>query len=213
MTTPFRQALARLRIVPVIVIDRPEDAWPVAQALKAGGLPCAEITFRTAGAVAAMREIARDPDIMLGAGTVLRAEQVDEALDAGAMFVVSPGLSADVVRRCQTRGVPVLPGVATATEILHALDAGIDVVKFFPAEAMGGHATVRALAAAYGTVGFVPTGGVTADNAGTYFSLPSVVAVGGSWMVPPSLVAAGRFDEITALTRHAVLLGAGARSS
>lgn len=186
------------RVVPVVVLDDPGRADDLGAALVAGGLPVAEATFRTPQAAAVLRRLAARPDLLVGAGTVVRAEQVDQAHDAGARFVVSPGLSADVVRRCQALGLPVFPGVSTPTEIIAALDLGIDVLKFFPAEANGGLATIKALAAAFPDVRFVPTGGITADTAPSYLAHRAVAAVGGSWMVAPDLLASGQWDEVAA---------------
>lgn len=204
--TEVLDRLAGVRLVPVVVLERAEDAWPLGQALKAGGLPCAEVTFRTAAAEDSIREIAKDPDIVLGAGTVLTVEQVDRALDAGASYIVTPGFSLNVVRRCQERGVPVFPGVATPTEIQMALEAGIDIVKFFPAETLGGVKALKAMSAPFGKVRFIPTGGVSAANLADYLALKSVVAVGGSWMVAADLVKDGRFDEVTRLSEEAVAI-------
>jgi len=186
------------RIVPVVVLDDPASADALGAALVEGGLPVAEATFRTPGAAAVLRRLAENADLVVGAGTVLTDRQVDQALEAGARFIVSPGLSAVVVRRCQEAGVPVVPGVATATEVMQALDLGLDTVKFFPAEANGGLPTIKALAAAFPQVRFVPTGGITADTAPAYLAHPSVAAVGGSWMVAGDLLAAGRWDEVAA---------------
>ncbi|HXB53178.1 MAG TPA: bifunctional 4-hydroxy-2-oxoglutarate aldolase/2-dehydro-3-deoxy-phosphogluconate aldolase [Vicinamibacteria bacterium] len=197
------ERLARLRLVPVVVIDRAEGAWPLAQALKAGGLPCAEVTFRTAAAEAAIREIARDPDILLGAGTVLKPDQVDRALDAGATYIVTPGFDPKVVQRCQQRSVPVFPGVATATEISMALDAGIEVVKFFPAEALGGVPTLKAMSAPFSMVRFIPTGGIGPEKLLDYLAVKTVLAVGGSWMVAAKLLEAGNLAEVTRLAGEA----------
>ena len=204
--TSVLDRLAVLRLVPVVVLDRVADAAPLGAALKAGGLPCVEVTFRTPAAEAAIKEMSSDPSLLIGAGTVVRAEQVDAALNAGASFVVSPGFSLAVVRRCQELGVPVLPGVATPSEVMMALDAGLDAVKFFPAETNGGVPALRAIAAPFAPMRFVPTGGVTASNLPDYLAVPSVLAVGGSWMVAPKLVAAGNFDEVTRLTAEAVAL-------
>lgn len=201
--------LAELRLVPVVVIERAEDAWPLGQALKAGGLPCAEVTFRTAAAEDAIRAMAKDSDIVLGAGTVLRPEQVDVAIAAGASYIVTPGFSLAVVRRCQDLGVPVFPGVATPTEVQMALEAGLDIVKFFPAEASGGVPALKAIGAPYSMMRFVPTGGVSEANMRDYLALPSVVAVGGSWMVAPKLIDAGDFDSVTRLTAAAVDIAQG----
>jgi 2-dehydro-3-deoxyphosphogluconate aldolase/(4S)-4-hydroxy-2-oxoglutarate aldolase len=200
------KAIAALRLVPVIVINEEENAYPLAQALKAGGLPCAEVTFRTAAAERSIRAMASDPEIILGAGTVLRPEQVDRALEAGARYIVTPGFSAEVVRACQASSVPVFPGVATATELQMALEAGIEVVKVFPAEAMGGLALLKALASPFSMMRFIPTGGITLSHLADYLAFPSVLAVGGSWIAPPALIAGHRFDQITELASQAVAI-------
>jgi 2-dehydro-3-deoxyphosphogluconate aldolase/(4S)-4-hydroxy-2-oxoglutarate aldolase len=196
------------RLVPVIVVEDPQAARPLGDALVAGGLRCAEVTFRTAAAEAALAAMAEDQRLLVGAGTVLRPEQADRAVAAGAKFIVSPGFSPTVVRRCQQLGVPVVPGVATASDIQAAGEAGLDVLKFFPAEALGGLAVLKALAAPFPGVRFVPTGGITATQLGDYLAHPSVLAVGGSWMVAPKLIAAGAWDEITRLTAEAVAVAA-----
>lgn len=184
------------RIVPVVVLDDPAKADALGAAMVEGGLPVAEATFRTPAAAAVLRRLAERDDLVVGAGTVLSERQVDQAVEAGARFVVSPGLSARVVRRCQTLGVPVVPGVATPSEVMHALDLGLDTVKFFPAEANGGLATIKALAAAFPQVRFMPTGGITPDSAPAYLAHPSVAAVGGSWMVAADLLGEGRWEEV-----------------
>jgi 2-dehydro-3-deoxyphosphogluconate aldolase / (4S)-4-hydroxy-2-oxoglutarate aldolase len=199
-------AIGAVRVVPVIVIDDAAHARPLAQALTEGGLPCAEVTFRTPAAEAALRAMAREPDILVGAGTVLREEQVHRAVDAGARYIVTPGFSERVVRACQRVPVPVLPGVATATEVQMALEAGLDVVKFFPAGAAGGLSTLKALSAPFPMVRFVPTGGVSAGNLADYLAHPAVLAVGGSWMVPADLIAAGKFADITRLAAEAAAI-------
>jgi 2-dehydro-3-deoxyphosphogluconate aldolase / (4S)-4-hydroxy-2-oxoglutarate aldolase len=198
--------LAAIRLMPVVVIDRAEDAWPLCQALKAGGLPVAEVTFRTAAAEAAIKAIAKDKDIILGAGTVLQPDQVDKALEAGATYIVTPGFNAKVVRRCRERNVPVFPGVATPTEIQMALDEGVDVVKFFPAETFGGIKALKAMAAPYSMVRFIPTGSITLEKLPDYLAFKAVVAVGGSWMVAAELLKAGNFAEVTRLAAEAVAL-------
>ncbi|MGC4765939.1 bifunctional 4-hydroxy-2-oxoglutarate aldolase/2-dehydro-3-deoxy-phosphogluconate aldolase [Micromonospora sp. DT46] len=192
------------RILPVVVLDDARDAAPLAEALVRGGLPCAEVTFRTDAAAESIRVMSERGDLLVGAGTVLTPAQVDRAVEAGARFVVTPGFSPAVVRRCQEAGVPVFPGVATGTEIQMALDAGLDTVKFFPAEQLGGVAMIKALAAPYRSVRFVPTGGVNTANLADYLALPAVLAVGGTWMVAPDLIAAGRWDEVAARTAAAV---------
>ena len=196
--------LASRRIVPVVVIDDAAEAAPLADAMVAGGLPVAEVTFRTAAAAEAIRIMAARGDMIVGAGTVLTPAQVDEAVDAGASFLVSPGFSAAVVNRAKERGVEILPGAATPTEIQFALEAGLDTVKFFPAGTYGGAAAIKALSAPYRGVKFVPTGGIGIENLADYLSIPAVLAVGGSWMVPPAAIREGNFALIEELCAAAV---------
>ena len=199
------EQIGDLAIVPVVVIDDPADAPALVGALSDGGLPVAEFTFRTAAAAEAIRAAsAAYPDACIGAGTVTSPEQVDAAVDAGARFIVSPGLDADVVRRAQARGVDALPGCATATDISAARRLGLDVVKFFPAEAAGGIAALRALAAPFPGLRFLPTGGIDATSMDRYLADLRVLAVGGSWMVRPDLLRARDWAGVTALTRDAV---------
>jgi 2-dehydro-3-deoxyphosphogluconate aldolase / (4S)-4-hydroxy-2-oxoglutarate aldolase len=198
--------LAAARLVPVVVLDDAADAAPLAAALVAGGLPVAEVTFRTAAAADSIRAMSERGDMLVGAGTVLTPAQVDQAVAAGASYVVSPGLSRAVVERCQEHGILALPGAVTATEIQAALELGLTTVKFFPAGTSGGPKAIAALAAPFGGVRFVPTGGVSAGNLHEYLAVPSVVAVGGSWMVSKDLVRAGDFAGITRLTAEAVAL-------
>ncbi|HEX9006825.1 MAG TPA: bifunctional 4-hydroxy-2-oxoglutarate aldolase/2-dehydro-3-deoxy-phosphogluconate aldolase [Bacteroidota bacterium] len=199
-------------IVPVAVINDPAAALPLARALLAGGLPCIEVTFRTAAAAAAIATIARDcPDLLLGAGTVLSVEQVDRALECGARFIVAPGLNRKVVEYCLKRSVPVAPGVLTPSEMEAALDLGLEVVKFFPAEASGGLKYLKAVSAPYKGLRFIPTGGIDESNLSSYLSFPAVLACGGSWMVSASLVDGKRFGEITALSARATALVRAAR--
>lgn len=198
--------LAAARLVPVVVLDDAADADPLAAALVAGGLPVAEVTFRTAAAPDAIRAMADRGDMLVGAGTVLTPAQVDQAVAAGASYVVSPGLSRAVVERCQEHGVLALPGAVSATEIQAALELGLNTVKFFPAGTSGGPKAIAALAAPFGGVRFVPTGGVSAANLHEYLAVPSVVAVGGSWMVAKDLVRSGDFAAVTRLTADAVAL-------
>lgn len=202
------EELGRHRIVPVVVLDDAGQAAPLASALIEGGLPVAEVTFRTAAAADAIRVIAARGDVLVGAGTVLTAEQVDAAVAAGAGYVVSPGLSRAVVERCAHHGVPVLPGAVTATEVQAALELGCSTLKFFPAGTSGGPAAIRALAAPFGQVRFVPTGGVGAANLADYLSIPAVVAVGGSWMVPRAAIASGDWATIRDLSQAAVAAAA-----
>lgn len=175
-------------LLPVVVADDRDCARSLGDALIAGGLPLAEVTFRTSAAADVVRLLAERGDILVGAGTVLTPAQVDAAVDAGAAFIVSPGLSRAVVDRCFERGVLPLPGAVTATEVQAALELGLDTVKFFPAESAGGAATIAALAAPFPGVSFVPTGGISIGNIASYLALPSVIAVGGSWMVPRDLL-------------------------
>ena len=198
------QTIAEKRLLPVVVLDDARGAEPLAAALATGGLPCAEVTFRTEAAAESIKAMAAAPGFLVGAGTVLTPEQVDRAVDAGAQFIVSPGFGPAVVRRSQELGVPVFPGAATATEIQMALDAGLHTVKFFPAEQLGGVAMIKALAAPFRAVRFIPTGGVTTANLASYLANPAVLAVGGTWMVAPSLLAAGDWAEVTRRTLAAV---------
>lgn len=191
-------------MLPVVVLDDATKAEPLAAALRAGGLRCVEVTFRTDAAAESIGVMAAGPEMLVGAGTVLTPEQVDRAVEAGARFIVSPGFGPAVVRRCQERGVPVYPGVATATEIQRALDAGITTVKFFPAEQLGGAAMIKALAAPFRHVRFIPTGGITTANLENYLADPAVLAVGGTWMVAPALLAAGDWAEVTRRAAAAV---------
>lgn len=198
-------ALGDLGLVPVVKIEREEDAVDLASALLAGGLPCAEITFRTEAAEEAIRQISSSlPDMLVGAGTVLSVDQAERAVSAGAQFIVSPGFNQKVVDWCLENEIPVTPGVLTPTEIEMARDRGLEILKFFPAEAMGGIATLKAIGAPYGDVKFVPTGGIDRDNLADYLALPNVHCCGGSWLVKANLISAGKFDEITQLTQDAM---------
>lgn len=196
--------LGQARLVPVIVLDDPADAEPLADALLAGGIDCAEITFRTPAGPAAVAALAHRHDLLVGAGTVLTADQVDVAVAAGARFLVSPGLDLDMVERARQHGVTVLPGVATATEVQAAVGAGLGAVKFFPAGQLGGLGMLDALAGPFPGMRFMPSGGVTEANAGEYLGHPSVFAVGASWMVPRSMIRMGDFASVTRLCRRAV---------
>lgn len=192
------------RLVPVIVMDRVEDGKPLAEALIEGGLPVAEVTMRTAAALGAMKEIGSYDEILLGAGTVLTADQVDMAVDSGASYIISPGMHEEVVERCLDLGVLVIPGVITPSDIAKAMSYGLGLVKFFPAESFGGAKTLKAMAAPYGDMRFVPTGGINAGNVMDYLTLPSVAACGGSWMVERSLIKEGDFAEIRTRVSAAV---------
>jgi 2-dehydro-3-deoxyphosphogluconate aldolase / (4S)-4-hydroxy-2-oxoglutarate aldolase len=199
-------ALARHRLVPVITLDEARHARPLLDALTAGGLPCAEVTFRTPAAVDALRAMTEAGGALVGAGSVLRPEQVDVAVRAGARFIVTPGLSPGVLRACADQDVPVIPGIATATELCTALDAGITTVKLFPAEPLGGVDLINALRGPFPDVRFVPTGGIGAEQLPAYLACPAVAAVGGSWMASRRLIQQERFAEIADLTVGAVAL-------
>ena len=199
------EKISRIGIVPVIRIDRPEDAEPLARALCEGGLPAAEVTFRTAHAKKAMQIIHEQfPQMILGAGTVLTKQQVDDAMEAGAQFIVSPGLNPEIVRYCQQKGILILPGTANASDIETALRLALTAVKFFPAEPLGGLKMIKALAAPYVNVSFMPTGGIKESNVCEYLAYDRIVACGGTWMIDAGLIAEGRFDKIRDLTRSAV---------
>ena len=202
---PIIEEISKIGIVPVIALDDAKDARPLAEALYKGGLHCAEVTFRTDAAEESIRIIAEEfPDMLVGAGTVLTTEQVDRAVNAGANFIVSPGLNPKVVSYCINKNIPVLPGTANPSDVETAIELGLEVVKFFPAEAAGGIKMIKAMSAPYGKMKFMPTGGITADNLKEYLDFNKIVACGGSWMVKKDLVAAGKFDEIETLTKEAV---------
>lgn len=213
MASPMDR-LGEYGVVPVVKIENADHAGRLADALTAGGLPCAEITFRTSAAEQSIRSIARSrSDLLLGAGTVLTVEQAKRAVGAGATFLVSPGFDPKVVDWCAVNAISILPGVATATEILMALDMGVTILKFFPAEALGGVRLLEALGAVFSGVRFVPTGGVTASNLAGYLQLPSVHAVGGTWIATAKAISAGAFDDITRLTSEAVAIVRSHRKS
>lgn len=197
--------MERTGLIPVIKITDPEKAVPLAKALRDGGLNAAEITFRTACAAEAIARIRKEyPDMLIGAGTVLAPEQADTAWEAGADFIVSPGLNPNVVSHCINMNYPIVPGCATPSDIECAMSLGLKYVKFFPAEAAGGLPMIKAMSAPYVGVRFMPTGGINENNLNTYLACPAVFACGGSFMVNDKLIDAGKFDEITALTKAAV---------
>ncbi len=199
------EEIQKIGIVPVVVLDKPEDAEPLAKALCEGGLPCAEVTFRTAAAEESIRIMTEKfPKMLVGAGTVLTIEQVDRAVNAGAKFIVSPGLNPEVVKYCVEKNIPVTPGTCNPSDIETALSLGLDVVKFFPAEAAGGLAMIKAMAAPYVNMKFMPTGGINAKNINEYLAFDKIIACGGSWMVNKAMVNAGEFDKIRDMTREAV---------
>jgi 2-dehydro-3-deoxyphosphogluconate aldolase/(4S)-4-hydroxy-2-oxoglutarate aldolase len=194
-----------LGIVPVVKLDDAADAVPLGKALIEGGLPVAEITFRTAAAEQAIRNITSElPEVLVGAGTVLNVEQAQRAIDAGALFIVSPGFNPAVVEFCINKGIPITPGCSNPSDLDMALSFGLEVVKFFPAEAFGGLSTLKAISAPYGMLKFIPTGGISAKNLNDYLAFPKILACGGSWMVKDDLIKTGNFAEITRLTREAV---------
>ena len=198
------QKISDLGVVPVVVLNDAKDAAPLAKALCEGGLPCAEVTFRTACAEECIRIMATEyPQMLLGAGTVLTIDQVDRAVAAGAKFIVSPGFDPEIVDYCLSKDILVLPGCITPSEVAQAVKRGLEVIKFFPAEQFGGISTIKALAAPYTNVKFMPTGGVSPKNVREYLSYNRLVACGGSWMVKGDLVKAGNFDEIVRLTKEA----------
>lgn len=202
----------KLGVVPVVVLDDAKDAEALGKALCDGGLPCAEVTFRTAAAEESIRIMAEKfPDMLVGAGTVLTIEQVDKAVAAGAKFIVTPGLNPKVVQYCLDKKIPITPGVQTPSEIEQALEFGLDTVKFFPAEAAGGLNMIKALAGPYVTLKFMPTGGISTKNAPEYLAYDKILAVGGSWIAKKDLINAGKFDEIASIAREAVKMAQDAR--
>ena len=194
----------KMRVVPVVAIQSAEDSMALADALIEGGLPCAEITFRTAAAVDAMRIMARRGDVLVGAGTVLKVDQVKAAVDVGARFMVAPGFNPKVVEYCVENHITITPGICTPSDIEAALDFGLEVLKFFPAEAFGGLKTLKAMSGPYSSVRFVPTGGINPDNLLEYLQSPKVLACGGTWIAKSALISEGKFDEIINNTREAV---------
>ena len=201
------EKLGKFGVVPVVVLDDAKDAAPLAKALCDGGLACAEVTFRTEAAEESIRIMTSQyPEMIVGAGTVLTKEQVDRAVAAGARFIVTPGLDPEIVRYCMEKDIPVTPGVVTPSELAQAYALGLRLVKFFPAEPSGGLPMIKALAAPYNMMQFMPTGGISAATLTDYLHYEKIFACGGSWMVKGSLIKAGEFDKITELTREAVEL-------
>ena len=207
------EQIQNLAVVPVVVLEDTEDALPLAKALCEGGLPCAEVTFRTDAAEESIKIMTEAfPDMLVGAGTVLTAEQVDQAVKAGAKFIVSPGFDPEIVDYCILKDIPVFPVCITPSEVAQAVKRGLKVIKFFPAEQFGGIAAIKALAAPYTDIKFMPTGGINPKNLENYLSDDKIIACGGSWMVKGNLIKEGRFDEIRILTAEAVKLASGIRS-
>lgn len=207
MSKQMEEKIAELKVVPVVVLEDAKDAAPLAKALCEGGLPCAEVTFRTAAARDSIKAMTDAyPDMLVGAGTVLTTEQVDSAVEAGAKFIVSPGFDPEIVDYCLEKEIPVFPGCITPSEVAQAVKRGLRVVKFFPAEQFGGVATIKALSAPYVGLKFMPTGGISAKNLKEYLACKPIVACGGSWMVKKDLIQAGEFEKIKELTKEAVAL-------
>lgn len=208
---PILEQISKIGLVPVIKLDDPEKAVPLARALKKGGIPVAEITFRAAGADKAIANIAREmPDILVGAGTVITVEQVKLAVEAGAKYIISPGFDPEVVGYCVENNIPITPGCTNPSEVSLATKMGLEVVKFFPAEAAGGLKVLKALAGPFPKMRFIPTGGIGPDNLNDYLAFNKIIACGGSWMVPAKLVDAEDWDGITALAKEAVKVMLGA---
>ena len=194
-------------VVPVVVLNDAKDAEPLADALVKGGLPCAEVTFRTDAAEESIRIMAQKyPEMLVGAGTVLTIDQVDRAVNAGSKFIVSPGFDPEIVDYCLSKNIPIFPGCITPSEVAQAVKRGLKVVKFFPAEQFGGVATIKAMAAPYTMMKFMPTGGVSAKNLKDYLTFDKIICCGGSWMVKGDLIKAGEFDKICELAKEAVAL-------
>jgi 2-dehydro-3-deoxyphosphogluconate aldolase/(4S)-4-hydroxy-2-oxoglutarate aldolase len=200
-------------VVPVVAIQNAQDAMPLADTLIKGGLPCAEITFRTSAAVDAMRIMAQRGDILVGAGTVLKIDQVKVAVDVGAQFMVSPGFNPKVVEYCVENSITVTPGISTPSDIEAALEFGIEILKFFPAEAFGGLKTLKAMSGPYGAVKFIPTGGINPGNLTDYLQFPKTLACGGTWVAKSNLISDGHFDQILANATEAVELVRNAKQS
>jgi len=206
MNTVLEQ-ISKFGVVPVVVLNDVKDALPLAKALCEGGLPCAEVTFRTEAAEESIRVICENyPEMLVGAGTVLTIDQVDRAVNAGAKFIVSPGFDPEIVDYCISKDILVLPGCITPSEVAQAVKRDLKVIKFFPAEAAGGIKMIKAMAAPYTSIRFMPTGGISEKNLEQYLSYDRVVACGGSWMVSGALVKEGKFGEIRELTKEAVEL-------
>lgn len=204
------EQIQNLAVVPVVVLEDAESALPLAKALCEGGLPCAEVTFRTKAAEKSIEIMTEAfPDMLVGAGTVLTTEQIDQAVKAGAKFIVSPGFDPEIVDYCISKNIPVFPGCITPSEVAQAVKRGLKVIKFFPAEQFGGIAAIKALAAPYTDIKFMPTGGIGPGNLENYLLNDKIIACGGSWMVKGNLIKEGKFDEIRLLTAEAVKLASG----
>jgi 2-dehydro-3-deoxyphosphogluconate aldolase / (4S)-4-hydroxy-2-oxoglutarate aldolase len=196
----------KMRVIPVVAIENAQDATQLADTLIEGGLPCAEITFRTMAAIDTMRIMAKRGDILVGAGTVLKVDQVKAAVDVGAQFMVSPGFNPKVVGYCVENNIAITPGISTPSDIEAALEFGVDVLKFFPAEAFGGLKTLKSISGPYGAVRFVPTGGINPANLVEYLQFPKTLACGGTWIANAALISEGKFDQILNNAQEAVAL-------
>ena len=197
------EKFGKIGIIPVVVLDDAKDAEKLGEALVAGGLPCAEVTFRTDAALESIKIMAQNKDLLVGAGTVLTIEQVDKAVNAGAKFIVSPGLNPKVVKYCVDNNIPITPGTQTPSEMEQALELGLKVVKFFPAEPAGGLNMIKAVAAPYTSLKFMPTGGINSKNVVDYLMYDRILACGGSWMVKKDLIAAGSWDKLKSMIKEA----------
>lgn len=206
MSQDLMKKIEKLKIVPVVKIDDAKDAEPLAKALIAGGLPIAEVTFRTSAAEEAIKTMAKIPEMIVGAGTVTSVEQAQKAIDAGAVFLVTAGFNRSVTEFAVKNNIPIFPGVCTPTELMFLLEFNLPVAKFFPAEQFGGLATIKALSGPFPNMKFMPTGGISDKNIKEYLANPKIIACGGSWMVKDSLINAQQFDEIERLTAEAVQL-------
>lgn len=198
--------IGKFRILPIVAIKNAKDAIPLAAALKAGGLPLVEVTFRTEAAEESIRAIAAKGDMLVGAGTVVTVNQAEKAIAAGAKFIVSPGFDTEIVRFCLDKGLAVTPGICTPTEVMAAMKMGLTTLKFFPAEAYGGLKTLKAISAPLASIRFIPTGGVNTKNLAEYLAFPKVLACGGTWLATSEMIEQGRFEEITSLCREAVMI-------
>ncbi len=212
MMKTMEEQFYEFAVVPVVVLNDAKDAVPLAEALVKGGLPCAEVTFRTEAAEESIRRMSEKyPEMLVGAGTVLTTEQVDRAVGAGAKFIVSPGFDPEIVDYCLEKNIPVFPGCISPSEVAQAVKRGLKVVKFFPAEQAGGLPMLKAMAAPYPMLKFMPTGGISAKNLKEYLGFEKIICCGGSWMVKGDLIKNGEFDRIAEMTREAVELAASVR--
>lgn len=214
MSTDISKTLQSVPVVPLVQSDDPAVAVRISRALAAGGLTVAEVVFRTDRALECLKAVADEvPEMIAGAGTVLSADQAEAAVAAGAQFIVSPGLDDGVVAAARERGVPVYPGIVSPSELQHAYNLGLDVVKFFPASIAGGVPAIKALASVFRTMRFMPTGGISPGNLADYLAVPAVLACGGSWLTPAAAIASGDYDQVTKLAREAVQIATQARGN